>query len=111
MIEVALKYFFVLRLPNFRSEIRKLLLEVLVSCSIISITSTMETPNQSPPRTSSRSFQRLRHKSDSYMNSCDHFDKKERKRNHSDTLTHLQNMKSQDSNVRAEKQFKVEKYL
>ena len=73
----------------------------------------METPNQSPPRTSSRSSQRLRHKSDSYMNSCDHFDKKERKRNHSDTLTHLHNKKSQDSilNVRAEKQSEEKKYL
>ena len=73
----------------------------------------METPNQSPPRTSSRSFRRLRHKSDSYMNSCDHFDKKERKRNHSDTLAHLQNKKSQESilDVRAEKQSEVKEYL
>ena len=73
----------------------------------------METPNQSPPRTSSRSSQRLRHKSDSYINSCDHFDKKERKRNHSDTLTHLRNKKSHDSilNVSTEKQCEVEKYL
>ena len=73
----------------------------------------MDTPNQTPPRTSYRSSQRLRHKSDSYLNSFDHFDKKESKRNHSDTLTHLQNKKSQDSiiNVRAEKQFEVEKYL
>ena len=100
-------------MPNFHCEIRKLLLEVLVSCSLISITSTMETPNQSPPRTSSRSSQRLRHKSDSYMNSCDHFDKKGRKRIHSDSLIHLQNKKSQDSilNVRAEKPAEVEKYL
>ena len=47
------------------------------------------------------------------MNSCDHFDKKERNGNHSDTLTHLQNTKNQDPvlNIRADKQSKVEKYL
>ena len=73
----------------------------------------METPNQSPPRTSSKTSQRLRLKSDSYINSCDHFDKKERKRNHSGTLTYLQNKKSQDSilNVKEEKQSEIEKYL